>query len=525
MVVRNVRRASDARLVQAAGAGDARAFEELYERHHAAILAFCRHLTGRLEDAEDAVQHTFFSAYRTIGSGAQLDFRPWLFTVARNRCLSLLRTRRRREASAGLWTGRHGPPSVDEAPAVAWGVEGLSEEVERREDLRALVGDLGALPEPQRAALVLSELDALSHAEVAKVLGVEPPKVRSLVFQARSSLLSTRAARDTPCGEIRVQLSTLRGSSLRQRTLRRHVRACPGCREFEAAVRLQRRELALVLPVVVGASLRDAALPTAVAGGGAGAGGATAATGGAGLAGGTATAAGSGALLGGGGVFSGLVAAVAGGGAAQLTAVAAVAAAGTVGVVNTGVPVQLGLGHAPQTSHQSAPERRQNPVAEPVGGRDTGARTPAPETPSPSGGPDDHPRHSSGGGPPSVPPGLAKKGTDTPPGLAKKEGGLPPGLAKKGGDLPPGQDAERGEKPHNHGATGGNGGNRNAPPRPGPPSDSRPNAPGSRKPPDEQANASPNEPPEPVEHPPPGQGNDPNPPPAADRPDRPDRPR
>ena len=99
----------------------------------------------------------------------------------------------------------------------SWGTEGLSAEVERREELRALVADLGQLPEPQRAALVLSELEALSHAQIAQVLDVDTAKVRSLVFQARGSLISTRDARNTPCGEIRFQLSTLTGSSLRRR--------------------------------------------------------------------------------------------------------------------------------------------------------------------------------------------------------------------------------------------------------------------------------------------------------------------
>src|SRR5688572_17198307 len=192
------------------------------------------------------------------GDAAELELKPWLFTVARNRCISLLRSRRVREPQPGLRTARHALPAAEEAPADAWGIDGLAKEVERREELRELVADLGELPESQRAALVLSELDALSHAEIAQVLDVAPAKVRALVFQARSSLLSTREARDTPCGEIRMQISTLRGSSLRRRTLRRHVRACTGCREFEAAVRLQRRHLAVVLPAVAAATARDA---------------------------------------------------------------------------------------------------------------------------------------------------------------------------------------------------------------------------------------------------------------------------
>ena len=219
--------------------GDARAFELLYEHHPRPILSFCRHLTGRLEDAEDAVQHTFLSAYREITDSAdELDLKPWLYTVARNRCLSLLRSRRVREGSAAgaLWTGRHGPP--EERAVEAWGMEGLSEEVERREELRALVWPISAsCSRATSAAIVLSELEALSHAQIAQVLDVDTAKVRSLVFQARDSLISTRDARNTPCGEIKFQLSTLTGSSLRRRTLRRHVRGCVGCTEFEVALR------------------------------------------------------------------------------------------------------------------------------------------------------------------------------------------------------------------------------------------------------------------------------------------------
>ena len=116
------------------------------------------------------------------------------------------------------------------------------------------------LPEDQRAALVLSELGDLSHAEVAEVIGCEAAKVKSLVFQARSGLLERREARETPCEEIREQLATLRGGSLRRGPLRRHLKACPGCTEFREEVRRQRQMLAVVLPVVPTLGLKESAL-------------------------------------------------------------------------------------------------------------------------------------------------------------------------------------------------------------------------------------------------------------------------
>ena len=438
----------DARLVEAVRDGDARAFELLYERHHGPILSFCRHLTGRLEDAEDAVQHTFLSAYREItGSADELDLKPWLYTVARNRCLSLLRSRRVREGSAAgaLWTGRHGPP--EEHAVEAWGMEGLAEEVERREELRALVADLGQLPEPQRAAIVLSELEALSHAQIAQVLDVDTAKVRSLVFQARDSLISTRDARNTPCGEIRFQLSTLTGSSLRRRTLRRHVRGCVGCREFEVALRGQHRDFALILPVTAGVGLRGAALGGGTAGGGVAAAG--------GLAAGGAALAGGGAAVGGGGVFGGLVAALSGSGVAQITAVVAIAATGTAGVAKAGVAERLGIVDGGQVvERRSDPRSKDTPsVLAPVAGDpergEAGGPGPGLEG-GPGGGEDGaESRDGAGGGSHGrgkpngdVPPWLAKKDNGgLPPGLAKNEnGGVPPGLAKKGDNwTPPGQ--------------------------------------------------------------------------------------
>src|SRR5215207_11254976 len=94
---RLLRLAGDDRLVALVRAGSDAAFEAAYDRHHRGILAFCRHMLGSREEAEDAVQHTFMAAYRSIaGSRRAIQLRPWLYTIARNRCLSVLRARRER---------------------------------------------------------------------------------------------------------------------------------------------------------------------------------------------------------------------------------------------------------------------------------------------------------------------------------------------------------------------------------------------------------------------------------------------
>ena len=187
---------SDASLAARVRGGDERAFEELYDRHAAPLLAFCRHLLGSREESEDALQHTFLSAHRALErDGAPEHVKAWLYTIARNRCLSVLRARRD-EVALDEDGGRAGVVST----------RGLAAEVEERADLRALVGDLGRLPDEQRAALVLFELGDHSQDDIAEILGVRREKVKALVFQAREALIGWRAARETPCADVREQL-------------------------------------------------------------------------------------------------------------------------------------------------------------------------------------------------------------------------------------------------------------------------------------------------------------------------------
>lgn len=252
-----LRLASDERLVAQVRAGSERAFEALFDRHHRPVLAFCRHMLGSAADAEDAVQHTFLAAYRDLmRSEKPIVLRPWLYAIARHRCLSVLRGRRER--------------AVEELPEPA--TDHLAAHVGRREDLRATLADMAQLPDDQRAALVLAELGDVSHEEIARILGCRREKVKALVFQARSSLAHGRVARETPCAEIREQLATLPGA-LRHTALRRHLRDCPGCRAFRHEMRIQRRRLSVLLPVAPTVGLKRAVLGAVSGWGGGGAGG------------------------------------------------------------------------------------------------------------------------------------------------------------------------------------------------------------------------------------------------------------
>lgn len=247
---------ADAVLVARVRAGDAVAFEVLYERHVPGLLSFCRHMLGDPEEAEDAVQQSFASAHADLlRSGREINFKPWLYTIARNRCVSSLRVRRDQAVAE---------PEVSTA--------GLSEQVERRADLRELLSDIHDLPGDQRAALVLTELDDLSQADVAEVLGCGVSNVKGLVFRARAGLAERRDAREAPCAEIRAELASARRGGLRRGRLRHHLKVCPGCAAYLEDVRRQRRMMAVLLPVVPSLGLKDAVLAATGLGGGGAAG-------------------------------------------------------------------------------------------------------------------------------------------------------------------------------------------------------------------------------------------------------------
>jgi RNA polymerase sigma factor (sigma-70 family) len=244
---------SDERLVEQIWRGNEAAFAVAFERHAAGLLGLCRHMVGTREEAEDVVQHTFLAAFRQLAlhPDRELVLRPWLYAVARRRCLSILRSRREQ---VGL---------DFDIPT-----DGLTEDVERRAELRVLFRDLRDLPEDQRAALLLTEAGGLSHAEVARALDCEVANVKALVFRARSGLIERRDARETPCADIRAQLANLRGNSLRRSELRHHLRSCAACRDYREHVKRQREMLTESLPLAPSPELRAGVLVGAGLGGG-----------------------------------------------------------------------------------------------------------------------------------------------------------------------------------------------------------------------------------------------------------------
>jgi RNA polymerase sigma factor (sigma-70 family) len=330
---RRLRRLGDERLAALAAAGDVAAFEALYDRHHAPLLAFCRHMVGNREDGEDALQQTFLRAHRALLADRVPDaVRPWLFAIARNRCRTLLAARR---------------PAAVPAEDVEVALDGLADDVRRRADLRELVADLARLPEDQRGALVMHELGDLGHAEIATVIGCAPEKVKALVFQARTTLIAERDARATPCDEIRGQLEVARGGALRRGPLRRHLRECRPCDSYRLAVARQRAGLAIILPVAPSAGLKTAVFGASGAG---------------------ATVAGGGAAAGGAAAGGGAAVVGAGGGAAAAGGAATVSACKVAAVVCTAALTAGGAVEVRQFTnrHHEAPSRNAVAVAAPA---------------------------------------------------------------------------------------------------------------------------------------------------------------
>lgn len=156
-----------------AAAGGLAAFDELMRRHERLVLATALRLLGNLEDAQDASQEVFLRLYRNLGKLDRAgNFPGWLYRVTVNVCHDL---RRRRPAAAPV-------EDAADVPAAGADPQQSAAEAERR---RALEMSLRLLPEKERAALVLRDLEGLSTEEVARVLGSSEATVRSQISKAR----------------------------------------------------------------------------------------------------------------------------------------------------------------------------------------------------------------------------------------------------------------------------------------------------------------------------------------------------
>jgi RNA polymerase sigma factor (sigma-70 family) len=337
---------SDDRLVAFVRRGNVAAYEALVGRYESRLLAFCRHLLGSREDAEDVLQEVFAAAFNAlIADDRPINVKPWLYRIARNRGLNHLR-----KAQAV------GVDSMD----IHFSDNGAStaDKVHDREEFRMLVGDIHELPESQKTALVLREMDALSYDQIAEAMETTVPSVKSLLVRARVSLAEAAEARLLSCDEVRIELGEI-AEGLRRRPsplVRRHLRACERCSRFKVQLRHTNRALAALLPLGPLAALRNlvaghlphsagsGAAGSGAAGSGAAGSGAAAGTAGAGAAAGASVAAGAGAVGTGGLVSAGF------GALATKTAVGLATAA----LVTAGA-VEVDHSNSPRSSVGSTP--------------------------------------------------------------------------------------------------------------------------------------------------------------------------
>ena len=187
-------------------------------------------------DAEDVLQDVFLRAYGALRHDDRpVTLRAWLYRVAHNRCIDLLR--------------RPVPPAAEVYQLSRTPLRDPCDETERREDLRLLVTDMRRLPEQQRSALLMREMDGLSYAELADVLDTTVPAIKSLLVRARIGLVEAGEARDTACAEIRTDLALAHGRGVRvSGRSRRHLRDCEGCRAYRLELRGSRPELGALAP-------------------------------------------------------------------------------------------------------------------------------------------------------------------------------------------------------------------------------------------------------------------------------------
>ncbi len=276
---------SDEQLARRAVDGDERAFGAIYRRYQQDLYRFCLAIVGSPQDAQDALQNTMVKVLRALpGEERSLELKPWLYRIAHNESIELLRRRKGTEALDSELAGR--------GPA-------LAEEAALRERLRHLISDLDELPERQRGALVMRELGGLDFDGIGAALGTSAAVARQTVYEARLGLREMDAGREMSCATVTRAISDGDGRVLRRRDVRAHLRSCSGCRRFRDEIGSRGRDLAAISP-----------LPAAAA---------------AGLL--------HGVLGGSGGSGSGLVGALGGGTAKSLGASVALKSAATVAVV------------------------------------------------------------------------------------------------------------------------------------------------------------------------------------------------
>jgi RNA polymerase sigma factor (sigma-70 family) len=162
----------DRRLVKLVREGYESAFEEIVRRYRKPLDRFAAAIVGGR--SEDVTQDAFSKALLALrGTTTEIELKPWLYRIVRNTALNEI---------------RDSPPPTEELGEAIAGGRSAAIEAERREEIGELMERLRALPEPQRAAIVMRELEGLSHEEIAAALGVSGGAARQAIYRARATL-------------------------------------------------------------------------------------------------------------------------------------------------------------------------------------------------------------------------------------------------------------------------------------------------------------------------------------------------
>jgi RNA polymerase sigma factor (sigma-70 family) len=357
---------SDDRLARRATKGDRRAFEAIYERYHQDLYRFCLAILGNPQDAQDAMQNTMVKVLRALpGERRRIQLKPWLYRIARNEAIEMVRGRRE--------SVEIDPEDIGSSAALE-----IAETAEARERLRGLLEDIRELPERQRSALVMRELAGLDFAQIGAAFVTSAAVARQTIYEARRSLRQMEAGREMSCEQVMRELSDADGRVTRRRELRAHVRSCRSCRLFQDEILQRRGDFAAIAPLPLAASaallhgiLGGQASGAISAGAGAGAGAGTGASAGAGTGSGLAGTLGAGA-----GKAVATSALVKSAATVAVVAAVGVSAADRSGLIDVPVP---GVRHEEATQsasdhpHAAPALSRQAPAAAPQEGSSGGA--------------------------------------------------------------------------------------------------------------------------------------------------------
>jgi RNA polymerase sigma factor (sigma-70 family) len=229
---------TDHDLVGAVRCGEDEAFECLYERYRRRIATFVYGMVGDWARAEDVTQDVFISALRRMRETERpIAFKPWIYEIAKNACIDQFRRARRAEevsfdADEALGAADYGRlADSGSTPDLV---------VERKEELRDLVGAFGGLSESHHDILVLRELEGLSYRQIGERMGLSRPSVESTLFRARRRLTEEYDELKTGrrCAGVRAAISASEGGSFgvrEHRRIARHVAHCQPCRRHAVA--------------------------------------------------------------------------------------------------------------------------------------------------------------------------------------------------------------------------------------------------------------------------------------------------